>query len=65
MDDIRALREVVLERAAALAEARLKQVIWDEARTLSLDELLSAAYLDGVRDAMDTLGFLLDGTLEA
>lgn len=65
MEELKALREVVLERAATLAGAPLEQVLWEEARRLSLDELLKAAYLYGVTDAMDYLGRLLGDGVEA
>lgn len=65
MDDLKQLRDVVLERAATLAEVRFKGVLWEEARRLSLDDLLKAAYLDGVRDGMDYLGHLLEEKAQA
>ena len=58
MDDLTQLREVILERADTLAELRLEKVIWDEAKHLSLEDLLKAAYLDGVRDTVDYLQHL-------
>lgn len=65
MDDLKQLRNVVIERSATLADVRLQKVIWDEAKHLSLEELLRAAYLDGVRDGMDYLGYLLEDTAQA
>lgn len=32
MDDLKQLREVVLEHAVTLADMRFKQVLWEEAR---------------------------------
>ena len=65
MDDLKQLREVVLERANTLADVRLKTVIWQKAKHLSLEDLLRASYLDGVRDSMDYLGQLLEDEAEA
>ena len=58
---------MVLLRAAALAEVRLKQLPWDalESGELEARELVEAVYLDGVRDAMTYLGHLLDERGEA
>ena len=53
MDDLKALKEVVLERVGTLAEQRLQKVDWRSASELSLQDLLSAAYIDGARDALD------------
>ena len=61
MDDLKALREVVLERIGTLAEVRLQKVAWSIASELSVQDLLTAAYVDGARDAMDYLGMLLEG----
>ena len=49
MDDLKQLREVVLEHAETLAEVRLKAVIWEEAKHLSLEELVRASYLDSIQ----------------
>ncbi len=62
MDDLKVLSETVLERAAALAEVRLKHVPWDAvaAGELDLHEFVKAIYLDGVRDGMGYLEHLLE-----
>ena len=65
MDDLTALSETLLERATTLAELRLEKVIWDEAKRLSLEDLLKAAYLDGVRDTVDYLKHLSKDSAEA
>ena len=65
MDDLRALKEVVMERVETLAEQRLRKVDWTAASELSLQALLSAAYVDGARDALDYLGMMLEGEVEA
>lgn len=65
MEDLKALREVVLERVGTLAGVRLQKVDWAVASELSLQDLLTAAYVDGARDAMDYLGMLLEGEVEA
>ena len=52
-DDLRALKAVVLERIETLAEQRLRKVDWESASELSLQDLLSAAYTEGARDALD------------
>ena len=56
---------LVLERADTLAELRLEKVVWDEAKRLSLQDLLKAAYLDGVRDTVDYLEYLSEDSAEA
>ena len=65
MDDLKALKEVILERVETLAEVRLQKVDWESASSLSLQDLLSAAYTDGARDALDYLGMMLEGEVEA
>ena len=65
MDDLKALKDVVLERVATLAEQRLQKMDWRSASELSLQDLLSAAYIDGARDALDYLGMMLEGEVEA
>ena len=65
MDDLTVLSETLLERADTLAELRLEKVVWDEAKRLSLEDLLKAAYLDGVRDTVDYLGHLSADSAEA
>ena len=64
MDDLKALKDVVLERVGTLAEQRLQKVDWQNASELSLQDLLSAAYVDGARDALDYLGMMLSGEVE-
>ena len=65
MDNLKVLKNVVLERIETLAQVRLKGVDWDTASELSLQALLTAAYVDGARDVMDYLGMLLEGEVEA
>ena len=68
MEDMKALRQVVLERAATLAAARLERHLpWEGIRAgeYEIEDLLTAVYLDGVRDGMDYLGHLLEEGAEA
>ena len=65
MDDLTALGETLLERAATLADVHFQNVIWDEAKHLSLEDLLKAAYLDGVRDTVAYLQHLSEEGAEA
>ena len=65
MNDLKLLKDVVLERAQTLANVRLRSVLWDELKSLSLEEVIRLAYLDGVRDGMDYLGHLLEEEAEA
>lgn len=68
MNDIKALRQVVLERAATLAQARLERHLpWEDIKAgeYELEDLLTAVYLYGVRDRMDYLGHLLEEGAEA
>ena len=62
MDDLRVLSKTVLERAAVLAEVRLRHVPWDAVTSgeLEVGDLVKAIYLDGVRDGMAYLEHLLD-----
>ena len=57
----------MLERAAALAEARLKHVPYEAVASgeLDLQAFVRAIYLDGVRDGMGYLEHLLEGGSEA
>jgi hypothetical protein len=59
MDDLKALRGVVLERIETLASVRLERINWEEANNLTPGELVHAAYLDGARDALAYLEMLL------
>ena len=67
MDDLKVLSETVLERAAALAEVRLKHVPYEAvaAGELNLQDFVRAVYLDGVRDGMGYLEHLLEEGGEA
>ena len=65
MDDLTVLSRVVLERAETLAELRPEKVVWDEAKRLSLQDLLKAAYLDGVRDTVAYIQHLSEDSAEA
>ena len=62
IDHLKELSEVVLLRAAALAEVSLKQLPCDalEFGELEARDLVEAVYLDGVQDAMTYLSHLLD-----
>jgi hypothetical protein len=65
MDDLKALREVVLERVETLAKVRLEKVNWEEANKLTPRDLVEAAYIDGARDALTYLGTLLESVAQA
>jgi hypothetical protein len=65
MDDLKALKEIVMERVETLANVRLEKMDWEEVKELTPRDLVEAAYLDGARDALDYLGMLLDGNVQA
>ena len=67
MDDLKVLSETVLERAAALAEVRLRHVPYEAVASgeLDLQAFVRAIYLDGVRDGMGYLAHLLEKGSEA
>ena len=67
MDDLKVLSETVLERAESLAEVRLKGLPWPaiEAGELEVKDLVKAVYLNGVRDGMGYLEYLLEEGGEA
>jgi hypothetical protein len=65
MDDLKRLKDVVLERTAALASVRLKQLGWTKLDQLSREELAERLYLQGAEDALEYLGHLLESGAEA
>lgn len=67
MTDLKALSQVVLERADALAELRLTKIPWQflETGETNREDFARALYLDGVRDAIAYLNHLLEEGADA
>jgi hypothetical protein len=65
MDDLKVLKELVLGRIETLAKVWLEKVNWEEVKQLTTRDLVEAAYLDGVRDALGYLGILLEDEAQA
>lgn len=66
-DDLEALKEVMLARTHSLFAVRLKKLPMQEIEAGehgSLEEVLEAVYLDGVRDGLEYLGHLLDEKID-
>ena len=65
MDDLNALKHVLLERAESLFEVHQRNIDWQELRAYPLPKIAKAMYLDGVRDAVDYLEHLSNERAEA
>lgn len=65
MDDLKALKQVLLERAESLFEVRQRNIDWLELNAYLLPEIAKAMYLDGIRDALDYLEHLSTARAEA
>lgn len=65
MDDLKALKLVVLERIETLTKVRLKKINWEEVMQLTPRDRVEAAYFDGARDALAYLEMLISGEAQA
>lgn len=65
MDDLNQLKHIVLERTAALASVRLKQLDWTTLEHLTREALAEHFYQHGAEDALEYLGHLLEESAQA